>query len=373
MYRPHRPIAYVGLFLAVLAGAALVWRGASARQSAGNTRPLPLVQVTAPGKTDMQRRLLLTADILPIQQADLMAKMAGYLDAIYVDRGDQVRAGQVLAVIKQPEFEQQLQQAQANYDFAKVTYERTRELFAKDLIAKQNLDDALNKFEVAKRGLELQRTYLQYSRIIAPFDGFVTKRFVDPGALIAQGTSQSSAGNTVVTVMDLSQVKVLVNVAERDISSVHLGDPVSLAVDAYPDRTFQGQVTKFAPALDASTRTLLVEIDVPNQDTVLKPGMFARVTLVLERRNQVLTVPSEALLVNELGSFLYVLGAPTDGAATVRRVAVRTGIEDDGKVEVLAGLGPGDRLVRTGKELVRDGSRVRIAEESTAPDVGAQP
>jgi membrane fusion protein, multidrug efflux system len=359
---------YAIVVLAGLGFAALVWQRASAgRQTAGSARPLPLVQVAKPGQVNLQRKLLLTADILPIQQADLMAKVAGYLDAIYVDRGDRVRAGQVLAMISQPELEHQLQQAQANYDFAKVTYERTRELFAKDLIAKQNLDDAANKYEVAKRMLDVQRTYLQYARIVAPFDGYVTKRYVDPGALIAQGSSSASGGNTVVTVMDLSQVKVLVNVPERDIGSVHLTDPVSLTVDAYPDRTFRGKVTKFAPALDPSSRTLLVEIDVPNEELTLKPGMFARVTLVLETRPQALTVPSEALLVNELGSFLYVLGPPEDGAPTVHRVAVRTGIEDGGRVEILAGLGPNDDFVRAGKELVREGSRIRIAEDATQP------
>lgn len=358
----------------VLALAVLVWQRASAsRQAAVTARPLPLVQVTRPGRMDMQRKLQLTADILPIQQADLMAKIAGYLDAIYVDRGDRVRAGQVLAVIKQPELEYQLQQAQANYEFAKVTYERTRELFAKELIAKQNLDDALNRFEVAKRLFEVQRTYVQYARIVAPFDGYVTKRYVDPGALIAPGSGSASAGNTVVTVMDLSRVKVLANVQERDISGVRLGDPVSLTVDAYTNQTFQGKVTKFAPALDPSTRTLLVEIDVPNEDLSLKPGMFARVILVLERRMQALTVPSEALLVNELGSFIYIVGAPADGASTVRRVAVRTGIEDGGQVEVLAGPQPDDRIVQIGKELVRDGSRVRIAGDGAQPAGTAEP
>ena len=370
MHAPNRTKRYAIAALVVVAFIGLLWQRARAgRQTTSGARPLPLVQVTTPGVLDLQRRLLLTADILPIQQADLMARVPGYLDAIYVDRGDRVRAGQVLAQLSQPELEHQLQQAQANYGLAKVTFERTQDLFAKELIAKQNLDDARNKYEVAKRTLEVQQTYVEYTRIVAPFDGYVTKRYVDPGALITQGGGAAS-GNAIVTVMDLSRVKVLVNVPERDISSVHLGDTVSLTADAYPDRLFQGQVTKFAPALDPSTRTLLVEVHVPNEDLVLKPGMFARLTLVLERRTHALAVPSEALMVNELGSFLYAVGTAEDGVPTVQRVAVRTGVEDAGQVEILAGLGPSDRIVRIGKELVRDGSRVRLAED-TPPGVRA--
>jgi membrane fusion protein (multidrug efflux system) len=350
---------------ALIAFGMLVWyRVSLARQVTQTARPLPLVQVTKPAQLEMLRKLVLTADILPIQQADLMAKMAGYLDAIYVDRGDRVHSGQLLAVIRQPELEQQLYQAQANHDLAKVTFERLQELYAKQLIAKQEVDDSRTKFEVAKRTLDLQHTYLNYAQIVAPFDGYVTKRYVDPGAFIPQATGVVSTVNTILTVMDLSQVKVLVNVPERDVGSVHVGDQLSLTLDAYPDRTFPGQVTKFSPALDSGSRTLQVEIDVPNADLALKPGMFARVVLVLERHLQALAVPSETLLVNELGSFIFAIGPTQSDVPTVRRVAVRTGIEDGGQVEILGGLGPNDQVVRTGKELVHDGGGVRVAGSS---------
>jgi membrane fusion protein (multidrug efflux system) len=369
----RRRTVYASGLLALAGFGAVVWyRLDAGRQTVERARPLPLVQVSKPALVDMQRTLLLTADILPIQQADLMAKVAGYLDTIYVDRGDRVQAGQLLAVIQQPELEQQLQQARASHDLAKVTLERVQGLFAKQFIAKQDLDDARTKYEVAKRTLEVQRAYVEYTKIVAPFDGYVAKRYVDPGALIPQATGMVSAANTLLTVMDLSQVKILINVPERDVSSVHVGDQVSFTLDAYPDQTFRGQVTKFGPALDPASRTLQVEIDIPNADLALKPGMFARVTLVLERRPQALAVPSEALLVNELGSFLYVIGAPQDEAPTVRRTAVRTGIEDAGQVEILVGLGPNDRIVRAGKEQVRDGARVRLAEDGTPPVEAAE-
>ncbi len=362
-----RRTLYVLSTAALVGFGILVWyRLSLARQTSQAPRPLPLVQVVKPVQLEMLRKLVLTADILPIQQADLMAKVAGYLDAIYVDRGDRVRRGQLLAVIRQPELEHQLQQAQANHDLAKVTFERLQELHAKQLIAKQELDDSRTKFEVAKRTLELQRTYLGYARIVAPFDGYVTKRYVDPGAFIPQATGAGSAVTTLLTVMDLSQVKVLVNVPERDVTSVHVGDQLSLTLDAYPDQTVPGRVTKFAPALDSGSRTLQVEIDIANADMALKPGMFARVTLVLDRHPQALAVPSESLLVNELGSFVFAVGPTQEGAPTVRRVTVRTGIEDGGQVEILGGLGANDQIVRTGKELVHDGSRVRIATDGAA-------
>ena len=373
MHTRRRHTFYVLAAAAVVGFGTLVWyRVSLARQTAPTARPLPLVQVATPAQIDVVRRLVLTADILPIQQADLMAKVAGYLDAIYVDRGDRVHAGQVLAVIRQPELEHQVHQAQANHDLAKVTFERLQALYAKDLVPKQDLDDSRTKYEVAKRTLALQHTYLDYAQIIAPFDGYVTKRYVDPGAFIPQASAMTSAVTTLLTVMDLSQVKVLVNVPERDVGSVHVGDELSLTLDAYPDQTFRGRVTKFAPALDAGSRTLQVEIDIPNTDMALKPGMFARVTLVLERHPQALVIPSEALLVNELGSFVFVVGAAQDGAPTVRRVSVRTGLEDGGQVEILGGLGPKDQVVRTGKELVHDGGGVRIASEAATPGKAAE-
>jgi membrane fusion protein (multidrug efflux system) len=131
-------------------------------------------------------------------------------------------------------------------------------------------------------------------------------------------------------------------------------------------------VTKFAPALDPGSRTLQVEIDIPNADLALKPGMFARVTLVLENRRGTLAVPSEALLVNELGAFVYVVAPSPDGSSAVRRVAVRTGIEDNGQVEILVGLGPNDPIVRSGKEQVRDGSPVRAVEDGVPPEHTAE-
>ena len=366
MQRESGRTSYTVIVLIVAGLGALVWHRLSvARQTTESARPLPLVQVTKPSQVDLQRKLLLTADVLPIKQADLMAKVAGYLDAIYVDRGDRVRAGQLLAVISQPELQHQPEQAQANYNFAKVTYERVQDLFAKELIAKQELDDARNKLDIAQRLFDVQQTYVQYTKIVAPFDGYVTKRYVDPGALIPQATGMTSTTNTLLTVMDLSTVKILINVPERDVTSVHVGDEVSLTADAYPDQTFHGKVTKFAPALDAGSRTLQVEVDIANKDLALKPGMFARVMLVLERRPQALAVPSEVLLVNELGTFLYVVGKAEDDAPTAHKVAVRTGIEDGGLVEILVGLGPNDAIVRSGKEFVHDGSRVRLAEDGT--------
>src|SRR5262249_18173390 len=162
----------------------------------------------------------------------------------------------LLATIRQPELEHQLHQAEATYDLAKVTVERLQELYGKQLIAKQELDDSRTKLEVAKRARDLQHTYLNYARIVAPFDAYVTKRYVDPGAFISQATAIGSPVNTILTVMDLSQVKVLVNVPERDVGNIHVGDTLSLSLDAYPDQTFQGRITKFAPALDAASRTL---------------------------------------------------------------------------------------------------------------------
>jgi RND family efflux transporter MFP subunit len=260
---------------------------------------VPSVQVTTPHRAAVSRTLTLPGSVEAFEKARLYAKVAGYLEQIHVDIGDQVKQGQVLAVLDIPEMTMEYAQAeaesteakarhakvQADYELQKVIHERSKTLRERAAITQQDLDEAKAKYEVAAAGVKLAqaridntqahlsklKTLLEYAKIKAPFDGIVTERFVDPGALIQAATTASVNISPVVTVQRVATVRVFVDVPEPDVPAVDRGDPATLVLSALPQKKFEGVVTRFASALDPSTRTMKVEVDFPNPEGLLRP------------------------------------------------------------------------------------------------------
>jgi RND family efflux transporter MFP subunit len=327
--------------------------------------------------------LSIAGEFLPYQDIELHAKVAGYIRKISVDIGDRVKAGQVLAVLEIPELNAQVEGADAavrhsGEEILRAQNEVTRakashkalhaeairlEQVAKqrpELIAQQELDDAQAKdlaaeaqVEVAKSALAAaeqqlavskathsQYTAMQdYSRITAPFDGVVTWRYADTGALIQAGTSNANSA----PVVKLAQVNVLrlrIPVPESLAEGVHIGTVGSVRVQATGEH-FTAKVTRFTSSFDRSTRTMQVEFDIPNPDYKLTPGMYADVVLVIQQRPDAITVPVQAVSYNrDKRSVLLV-----DAQNRIEVRQIQTGIEDPNRVEVLAGLSPGDRVI----------------------------
>ncbi len=315
----------------------------SRRQSA------PLVKVEPARRETVTYALRFTGDVAPVQQASIFSKVSGNLERVYADMGLPVRQNQLLALIDTTELHQQYQQAAATYDNARLTYKRTKELFEQNLVAGQDMDNAETALKVSSAAFETAKTRLGYARITAPFAGTVTKRFLDPGALVTPNNS------TLFTLMDLEQMKILVNVLEKDIPTVSKGKEATITVDAFPGKTFRGNITRLSEAVDPSTRTMAVEIDIPNKDHTLKPGMFANVSLLVNVHPDAITVPTVALMKDDGGYFLY-----TAVRDTARQIRVTTGVDQGERTEITGGLNDTLAVIATGQQFVRNGGPVTI-------------
>jgi RND family efflux transporter MFP subunit len=322
------------------------------RTKAGNlprVQVVPAVQVAAPTRETVTDALQYTGTMTPIQQADVYAKVYGNLEAVFVNIGQAVRSGQMLAVIDTTLLAQQYHQAEATFMNDSLQFVRTQTLYTENLGAKADVDNARAAMDVAQATRNDAATQLGYARITAPFSGTITRRLLDPGAVVTAGNA------TLFTLMDLDSLKVLINVIEKDIPRVTKGQRVQLVVDAYPDRIYTGVVRRSSEAEATDTRTMIVEIDAPNPDHSLKAGMFANVHLILDQRDQALTIPTSAVLRDSTRQWIFAVAD-----STAHRMTVETGVEQNNRTEIIKGLTGTEKVVVVGQQFVKDGGPVRI-------------
>ena len=325
---------------------------------ASNTKAQP-VQVVKVQRRDISRTLTLPANISPWYQATLYGKVSGYVKWIGVDKGDLVKQGRLLAVTEAPEIEDQYKQAQADYEIKQVTYERYLSVWKEnpDIIAKQDVDVAKAAAESAKHLRDSRKSLLDYTKVYAPFDGVITARFADPGALIQAATSSTQA-TPLFTIMDMEKVRVYVNVPQESAEWAKPGIPVSLATRESNEEPVESAITRTTEALDPATRTLLVEIDVLNANRRLQPGMFVNASLHLERHPNALTVLPAAIVPGKDGKEKAVFVVSNN---TVKLTPVKTGIDDGLMLEILEGLSSDDDVVVVGKSGLADGQTVQAS------------
>lgn len=333
----------------ILIGAVAVRIMSSNRAADARKVGATLVKVDSPRRETITRTIQLTGDVLAAQQAQIFAKVFGALEKVYVDLGDHVRTGQVLAMIDTTELAQQCQQALATYENTKRKYGRANELAKQNLSAKQDLDNAEADMRIAEAAYTTARTRLGFAGITAPFDGYITRRYLDPGAVL------TTTNATLFTLMDLSTVKIIVHILERDVPQITTGMKADITVDALPGQSFTGTITRLAHAVDVATRTMAVEIEVRDPQPTLKPGMFATVTLTTDQHPNALTIPSQAVQKDAKGPFVYV----TDGQAAHRR-DVALGGEQQSRSEILSGLDGSETIIVSGQQLVKDGGPISI-------------
>jgi len=316
------------------------------------------VQVVTPTRRDIVYAVTLPANISPLYQTTLYAKVSGYLKWIGADKGDWVKKGQVLALIDAPEVTEQYHQSVAEYKIKKLTYERLAQVWneSPDVIAKQDVDVAYAAYEGAEHYMEQRTALLDYTRVRAPYSGIITARFTDPGELIQIATTSATTAIPLFTIMDISIVRVYTNVPQDDAPLVKPDTPTIVTVKELDGRQFKGTVTRSTLALDPSTRTMLVEIDIPNPDHVLQPGTFAEATLVLRNKPNALVLPSSALVAN--GGIQSVFVADRERA---RLVPIRTGISDGRWMEVVEGLSGNEEVVVVGKSGLAEGTPLRVS------------
>ena len=322
--------------------------------------PAMSVQTIRPKRGEIVHKVTLPGNVMAYQEATLYVKVAGYLKTINVDKGDSVKEGELLAEIEAPEMLADLIKAKAEAEAAQLDYKRVTDAQKKasDLVVPQTVDAAKAKSGVAVAGLQRIETLLSYAKITAPFSGVITKRWVDPGALIPAATSSStSKSGAVVTLMDFSTVRIDVAIPDTEAPFIKKDLPVKVTVNELPGRTFQGTITRFSYALDESTKTMATEIEISNPDLALRPGMWAAVEIELQKKENALLIPAEALVIEKNKNSVFVV---RDKKAL--KVALTTGFDDGVNVEILKGCGPNDAVIVAGKQSVTDGQKVQAIE-----------
>jgi RND family efflux transporter MFP subunit len=387
----------------VLLTALMLMLLASCRRGDGSVeRAGPLVQDAPPvvptvtvERLDLVNDLVLTAEFEPFQQVDLMAKVSGYVRSIGVDIGDRVHTGQVLATLEIPEMEDdltraaasidqadaeittasdELHRAEAAHEMAHLSYGRIADVLKREpgLVPQQEVDEAHSRDMVAEAQVSAAKSNLKtaqqharvsradqgrvqtlhkYMTITAPFEGVVTKRYANVGAMIQAGTSSQA-----MPVVQLSQnnlLRLILPVPESSVGRVRVGETVDVRVPSL-GRTFPGRVARLAEKLQPSTRTMDTEVDVQNPTLTLIPGMYAEVNLHIAESHGALTVPLDAVDRSTAAARAYVV---TEGVIHI--VPVTVGLETDQNVEILSGLKEGDVVVAGRHAGLRDGQTVQ--------------
>jgi RND family efflux transporter MFP subunit len=400
----RKAVGAVAVFVALLLGF-WRWLGHSSTKADDADHPVAgdavVAAVTRVQRGPMESTLVLAGEFKPFQDVDVHAKVAGYIQKIYVDVGDHVEREQTVAILEVPELAAQLsgadaavrrakedirreqsdvQRAQSAHAAAHSMYVRLKQASEqqKGLVAQQELDDAQARdleteaqvssaeaaLSAAEQQVEVsvanQKQYgamSNYTRIVAPFTGVVTVRYADTGSLVAAGTSSSTQAIPVVRIAQVSKLRLVLPIPESIAPQIHLGDPVKVRVQAL-DKDITGKVSRFARSLDIQTRTMETEIDFDNRNGELLPGMYTETQLVLSQRPSTLSLPLEA--VTQSGNAATVLIITPQSTVEERKVVV--GLQGKSRVEVVSGLSEGDRVVIGNRSQFRDGERVQPKE-----------
>ena len=367
---------------------------------------VPTVAVAKVSTEDLSHGLVLTAEFKPFQEVDVMAKVAGFVKQINVDVGDRVKQGQLLATLEIPEMADDLRRADAAvvraraevtraqdeqrsaesvHSIAHLSFQRISTVAEKKpgLVAQQEIDEAQSRdlvteaqVSAAKSALaaaqeqvnvnsadtQKVKTLMDYTRVIAPFAGVITRRYADTGSMIQAGTASQTQAMPVVKLSENSLLRLILPVPESAVPTVHIGQQVEVRVPTL-NRSFPGRVARFVEKVSVATRTMDTEVDVANPSLILIPGMYAEVNLTLDRRDKVLAVP--VMAVDRANSDSEPGAAQTGEVLIVtpnnrvEKRKVTLGIESSNNVEIRSGLNEGDSVVLTGRAALQPGQEVR--------------
>jgi RND family efflux transporter MFP subunit len=359
--------------------------------------PTATVGVTKVVKKSLGRQITLSSELVPFQEIDVYAKESGYVNKLLVDYGTHVKAGQLMAILEIPELEAQLQedqaeiknaadqvsraqhelyQYQAQYKALHLQYTRLNGVFESQpgIVAQQEVDDAQGKdlaassqvdagqaaleaaqsqMSVAKAKLSHDQSLFDYSRITAPFPGVITERYANLGTLVQAGTSSSTQAMPIVRLSEDDLFRLVIPVPESYVRYIRIGDHVDVLVPSL-NHTFPGKVARFSVDVREDTRTMHTEVDVPNPQRVLLPGLYANAELLLDRKNDVPTVPVQAL--NHEGDKTTVFVVNRDGELEDR--AVQVGLQTASDAEITSGLSEGEQVVMSDRSGLKPGEKV---------------
>ena len=367
----------LGIFgvAALIAAGLVVGTGIRAREDQSSKlkewtddQAIPSVAVTLPNAKSLNATIDLPGRLEAYYRAPIFARVSGYLKSWSADIGARVKVGQVIAEIEAPDLDQQLLQARADLasqeasaKLSEATLNRRKTLLASNFVSMQEIDertaDLSNKKAAVKAGqanVERLEALAGYKQIAAPFDGVVTSRDTDVGALINAG---GGSGPAMFTISDISKLRVYVNVPQNYVPAIKIGAKAVITVPEYPNRTFQATVEASSQAVEVSSGTTRMQLGLDNSKGELMPGGYAGVKLSLQRDTTPLQIPSSALIFNQAGLRVATVGA--DDKVLFKTVTIA---RDLGRtIELASGLAPEDRVITAPPDGLADGDQVRVA------------
>ena len=378
MMRNLKRAALIGgglLAIILLVGSYTRFVEASAVRNWTSEEDIPTVSLVSPAASGKGQALALPGTLQAFYDAQLYSRVPGYVHAWYKDIGAHVRKGDLLASIDTPELDQQISQARADVSAAVAaqklsgtTAERWQSLLPLDAVSKQDAEEKEEDFasktgaaKAAQANLDRLLAMKEFARIVAPFDGVVTKRTADIGALVS-GSGPSANGNPLFAVADIGHLRLYVNVPQSYSAQIVPGMSVSLTVPEYPDRTFAAKLLSNSNAISAQSSTLLVELEVDNSDGFLKPGDYAQVSMGLPQGRTTLQLPASALVFRARG--LQVATVTPDGHVLMKNVSI--GTDFGTRVTIASGLSSKDRVVNNPPDSLATGDKVRVGTGSDA-------
>jgi RND family efflux transporter MFP subunit len=380
--RPRK--RWLGLAIALIVTAALLVSGIWSRVKARATldavtsrMALPAVSVVSPKQTTPAEEIILPGNVQPFITSPIYSRTSGYLKKWYFDIGAHVKQGQLLAVIDTPEVDQQLQQslsnlntAKANLTLAEITKNRYQGLLKKNAVSQQDADNAVGTYDANKAIVDANQANVKqlqalqsFEKIYAPFDGVVTARNTDIGDLINSGSS-GTAKTDLFHVAQPGKLRVYVNVPEEYSQGIKVGMTADLSLAEFPGRKFQGKLVRTAEAINMTTRTLLIEIEVDNPTGTLLTGSYAEVHLKVATQASTLLLPVNTLLFRSEG---LRVGVVKDGKVVLS--AVSPGRDFGNQIEVVSGLRPADQVIINPPDSLVSGQRVQIVQATLPGDI----
>src|SRR2546425_1277668 len=380
--RPHR--RWLSLAIALIAVAALLVSGIWSRVRARTTLKaetaqvaLTPVAVVSPRQTAPAQEIILPGNVAPFITAPIYARTNGYLKKWYVDIGGRVKQGQLLAVIETPEVDQQLQQArsnlltaQANLELAAITKSRYLGLLKSNAVSQQDVDNAVGTYNANKAIVEADQAAVEqytalvsFEKVYAPFDGVVTARNTDVGDLINSGSS-GGVKTDLFHIAQPGKLRVYVNVPEEYSQGIKVGMTADLSLAEFPGRKFQGKLVRTAEAINMTTRTLLIEIEMKNPAGELLTGSYAEVHLKVPTQASTLLLPVNTLIFRSEG---LRIGIVKDGKAVLS--AITPGRDSGNQIEIVSGLKADDQVIINPPDSIASGQQVQIVQATLPGDI----
>lgn len=356
-------IAAIVIALVATAGLVLaheLWIGRQTSELEHENEAGPHVLVADVSLAPSTRHLKLPATIRGFDETDIYAKVPGYLKEIKIDKGDRVHKGQLIAVLTSPELDQQVANARASYNLAVITDKRNQSLLRAGVIAPQTADESHAAMLQTKATLEQDIANQAYETITAPFDGIITARYVDPGHLVPANTVPGTPGQgAIVAISRYKPLRVFTYVPQNIAPFIKDGDPATITAAGYPGQEFVGSITRHPDALSPDTRTMLVEVDLANENQALYPGMYATAEFTVKMGTGAPMVPDDALVFRD--GKVYV---PIVRKDQLHLAEVTLGYDNGQMVEITSGINQTDKVAVNVGQAARDGENVQPVQNT---------